>query len=120
MEKVKTKKDIYNESLFDLRTKVTVDGYEETAIKPYYYYRNGFLHIRYNVDRCIELSDSEKAKLKLDMTASYDKQEVLAKAWNFLTTCVNRFVHRDGVAELEKRIKRYKENGQQNKSRDVQ
>lgn len=103
MEK-KTKKDMYNESLYDLRT--YING--ETAIKPYYYYRNGLLHVRYSVDRCVELSESEKAKLKMELTAnSTDKQNILAKYWNFFTTCVGKEVILDGVAEMEKRIKEF-------------
>ena len=99
------KKDMYNSSLVDLRT--YVNG--ETAMKPYYYFRNGLLHIRYNVDRCIELTPSEIAKLKVDLTSSgRDKQEVLAEAWNFFTTCVEKPIIKDGIAELEKRIKEYK------------
>ena len=34
----------------------------ELAIKPYYYFRNGHLHVRYNVDRAIELSEAEFPK----------------------------------------------------------
>ena len=104
------KKDRYNASPIDLRT--YING--ETAIKPYYYFRNGLLHVRYNVDRCIELTPSEVAKLKVDLTSSgRDKQEVLADAWNFFTTCVEKPIIKDGVAELEKRIKEFKD-GQQN------
>lgn len=96
------KKDMYNASPIDLRT--YVNG--ETAIKPYYYFRNGMLHVRYNVDRCIELSPSESARLKVDLTSSgRDKQEVLAEAWNFFTTCVEKPVIMDGIAEIEKRMK---------------
>ena len=96
------KKDMYNSSPIDLRT--YVNG--ETAIKPYYYFRNGLLHVRYNVDRCVELSPSEIAKLKVDLTSGRkDKQEVLADAWNFFTTCVERPIIMDGVAEFEKRLK---------------
>ena len=104
------KKDMYNASPFDLRT--YVNG--ETAMKPYYYFRNGLLHIRYNVDRCIELTPSESAKLKVELTSSSnDKQEVLAKAWNFFTTCVEKPVIQDGIAEVEKRLKGNTD-GQQN------
>lgn len=98
----KTKKQIYDESLFDLRT--YVNG--ETAIKPYYYLRNGLLHVRYTVDRCVELSSTEIAQVKLDLTASpADKQGVLAKAWNFFTVTVGKAIIMDGIAELENRIK---------------
>lgn len=98
-------KDIYNASPIDLRTKVVVEGGEEICMKPYYYYRNGLLHIRYNVDRCVELSESEKAGLKVTLASTFDKQTALAKAWNFFTTCVKKPIIRDGVAEIEKRIK---------------
>lgn len=102
------KKDMYNSSPIDLRTHIN----GETAIKPYYYFRNGLLHVRYGVDRCVELSPSEIAKLKVDMTTSgKDKQQILADAWNFFTTCVEKPIIKDGIVELEKRIKEYKENG---------
>lgn len=104
-EKKKTKKDIYNESLYDKRT--YING--EIAIKPYYYLRNGLLHVRYTVDRCVELSSTEVAKLKVDLTANpADKQEVLARAWNFFTVTVGKAIIMDGIAELEKRIKGFK------------
>ena len=104
------KKNMYNSSPIDLRT--YVNG--ETAMKPYYYFRNGLLHIRYNVDRCIELTPTEVAKLKVDLTSSgRDKQEVLADAWNFFVTCVEKPIIKDGIAELEKRMKEFKD-GQQN------
>lgn len=102
----KTKKEMYNESVVDLR--IHVCG--ETAIKPYFYLRNGLLHVRYTVDRCVELSSTETAKLKVDMTANpSDKQTVLSKAWNFFAECVGKPVIMDGVAEMEKRIKTYAE-----------
>lgn len=103
------KKDLYNSSPVDLRTHVN----GETAIKPYYYFRNGLLHIRYNVDRCVELSKAEQIKLKMELTTSYDKQDVLAKTWNFLTDCVGKPIIMDGIAEIERQIKEYN-NGQQN------
>ena len=107
MEK-RTKKDEYKESLFDKRT--YVNG--ETAIKPYWYLRNGVLHIRYNVDRCVKLTPSEIARLKVELTAnSQDKQAILEKAWNLFTQFMGRDIIQDGIAELEKKIKELKENG---------
>lgn len=104
----KTKKDFYNESLYDQRT--YING--ETAIKPYYYFRNGVLHVRYTVDRCVKLSSAESAKLKVDMTAlPQDKQSVLAKAWNFYTVFVKKDIIHDGIAELERQIKEFRKNG---------
>lgn len=105
-----TKKDIYNNSVLDLRTHIC----GETAIKPYYYMRNGLLHVRYTVDRCVELTPSEVAKLKVDITANPEKkQAILEEMWNFLTLSVERKIIHDGIAELEKRIKEY-ENGLKN------
>lgn len=107
----KTKKDIYNESLYDQRTYIN----SETAIKPYYYLRNGKLHARYTVDRCVKLSGSEVSMLKDDLTKNpADKQGVLAKAWNFFTVTVGKAIILDGIAELEKQIKGCKNGGQQN------
>ena len=83
-------------------SQVYVEG--ELAIKPYYYFRNGYLHIRYNVDRVIKLSETESAKLKLEMTANpADKQSVLAKAWNFFEKTVCKPVIHDGLKEVEKK-----------------
>lgn len=105
------KKDIYNSSPIDLRTHVKIGDEDEIAMKPYYYFRNGKLHIRYNVDRCIELTPSEVARLKVALASTYDKQTILAKEWNFQTTCVKKPIIRDGIAEVEKCIKEYSENG---------
>ena len=81
---------------------VYVEG--ELAIKPYYYFRNGYLHIRYNVDRVIKLSETEAAKLKLEMTTNpADKQSVLAKAWSFFEKTVGKPVIHDGLKEIEKK-----------------
>ena len=81
---------------------VYVEG--ELAIKPYYYFRNGYLHIRYNVDRVIKLSETEAAKLKLEMTANpADKQSVLAEAWSFFEKTVGKSVIHDGLKEIEKK-----------------
>ena len=113
MTEKRTKKDEYNESLYDLHT--YING--ETCIKPYYYMRNGLLHVRYTVDRCVELSPTEVAKAKVDITLHpEEKQNILAKLWALISKQVGRPIIMDGIAELEKRIKGYKENGQQSKS----
>ena len=81
---------------------VYVEG--ELAIKPYYYFRNGYLHIRYNVDRAIELSETESAELKLEMAVNpADKQSVLAEAWSFFEKTVGKPVIHDGLKEIEKK-----------------
>lgn len=99
-----TKKDIYNNSILDLRTHIC----GETAIKPYHYMRNGLLHVRYTVDRCVKLTPSEVAKLKVDITANPEKkQTILEEMWNLLTVSVGREIIHDGIAEMERRIKEY-------------
>lgn len=86
--------DEINAELMEQRT--VING--ETAIKPYYYLRNGLLHIRYTVDRCVELSKEESTKVKVDLTACpSDKQDVLAKAWSFYTNCVGKTIINDGI-----------------------
>lgn len=105
------KKDMYNSSPVDMRTHVKIGEDDEIAVKPYYYFRNGYIHIRYNVDRCIKLSDTEVERIKDALSGTYDKQTLLANEWNFLTTCVKKDIIRDGIAEAEKCIKEYSENG---------
>lgn len=106
-----TKKDIYDSSPIDLRTHVKIGDDDEIAMKPYYYFRNGYLHIRYNVDRCIKLSDAEATGVKVSLASTFDKQTALAKAWNFFSTCLKRPIIRDGIAEVERCIKEFEENG---------
>ena len=96
-----TKKDLYNEKpLIDVRTYI----HGETAIKPYYYLRCGVLHVRYTVDRAIELSSTEVARLKVDMTSG-GKQEVLGKAWNFFENTVEKPIIEDGIVYADERLK---------------
>ena len=96
-----TKIDSYKENpLIDMRTHI----HGETAIKPYYYLRCGALHARYTVDRAIELSSTEVAKLKVDMTTG-DKQEVLGKAWNFFENTVEKPIIEDGIVFADNRLK---------------
>ena len=108
------KKELYNSSPIDLRTHVKIGEDDEIAMKPYYYFRNGYLHIRYNVDRCIKLSDTEATGVKVTLASTYDKQTALAKAWNFFSTCLKRPIIRDGIAEVERCIKEFEENGRKN------
>ncbi len=104
----KNKKQIYNESSSDLRT--YING--ETAIKPYFYYRNGLIHVRYLVDRCYELTKEESEQLKNEISKTNtpdDKQAVLAKVWKNCTDNPDKEFIKDGILELEKKIKQYRE-----------
>lgn len=97
-----------------MKQKIVING--ETAIKPYFYIRNGLLHVRYTVDRCIELSFSERERIKAKVTENPGcKQEILLNEWSFQTECVGKPVIFDGIAEIDKRIKGSKnENGFKN------
>ena len=97
-----------------MKQKIVING--ETSIKPYFYLRNGLLHVRYTVDRCIELSGSELERIKVKVTENpSSKQEILLNEWNFQTKCVGKTVIFDGIAEIDKRIKGSKdENGFKN------
>ena len=81
----------------------------ETAIKPFLFIKGNGLYVRYTVDRCMKLSSSEVAKLKDELTASPSyKQSILRKAWNFFSVTVGKEIIHDGIAELEKQIKEFK------------
>lgn len=108
MNKQRTRK----EDLIESRT--YIDG--EFAISPYYYLRNGLLHVRYTVDRCMRLSPSEVVMLKKKMTDNpSDKQGVLSDSWRFFSECVKKSIINDGIAEAEKQIEEFKQNGYTNK-----
>lgn len=83
----------------------------ETAIKPYYYLRNGFLHVRYTVDRTVELSESEVQQIKNELEKKpYDKQVVLADSWDFLTKTVGKTIIHDGIQNFGERLKEHAKN----------
>jgi hypothetical protein len=86
----------------------------ENAIKPYFYLRNSLLHVRYCVDRVVELSEAEEAKIKDEISLEpYNKQKILKDNWNFLTKMVGKSILEDGIAEVNRRIKA-KKNGFKN------
>lgn len=80
---------------------------DEIAMKPWFALKDKKLFIDYNVDRCVELSDTESNGLKVTLASTYDKQTALAKAWRFFVGNVGKKIIRDGVAEIEKRIKEH-------------
>lgn len=79
----------------------------ELAIKPYYYIRNGLLHVRYNVDRAIELSASEAAEIKTKLTENPAlKQEILENMWNFFEKTVQKAIIQEGIKAGEDRTEK--------------
>lgn len=73
---------------------------DEAFLKPYYYMRNGLLHIRYNVDRCIRLSEAEEQKIKEQFSKRpHAKQEILSDNWQLLVDFVGKEVIEDGIKE---------------------
>ncbi len=81
--------------------RVEVNG--DTVINPYWYLRDGLLHVRCTVDRCIRLSPYEEKRLKEEITAnpSY-KQDTLEHSWKFLTYYAGKEIVNDGIAEAER------------------
>ena len=78
----------------------------EIAIKPYYYLRNGLLHVRFTVDRCVKLSTYEEARIKAQLEGKPEqKQNILGKEWNLLTQFAGKAILNDGVMEGDKRTK---------------
>ena len=76
---------------------VKVNG--ENAIMPYYYIRNGLLHIKYEVDRCIELAYEEAEKVKERIIACpKNKQAILADAFHYYADVCHKKVESDGIA----------------------
>lgn len=78
----------------------------EVAIKPYYYLRNGLLHVRFTVDKCVKLSTDEEARIKAQLEGKPEqKQNILGKEWNLLTQFVGKAILNNGVMEGDKRTK---------------
>lgn len=108
-------KNVTDEKLIESAT--YING--ELAIKPYYYLRNGLLHIRYTVDRCIDLSQYEVKRLKNALTSDpAHKQDILEDEFSFQSQIVGKDIIQDGIAEGTKRFKmlseRYEKNGHKN------
>ena len=61
-------------------------------IKPYYFLRDKVLHVRYNVDEAMKLSDAEADRIKaeLDEGGAGCKQDVLARNWQVFEGAVGK------------------------------
>ena len=78
----------------------------DIAIKPYYYLRNGFLHVRHTVDRAVNLSKDEEMRIKEELNeAPARKQQILGREWNLQTVMNEKPVIMDGIKAAEERIK---------------
>ena len=95
----KTKKEMYNESLFDKRTYININNIELDIMKEidrggkvYYYLRNGLLHVRYSVTRFIKMSDTELKELRERLSKSNDKQQEMLSEWKFQTSNLGKEV----------------------------
>lgn len=77
--------------------------------KPYFYMRNGLIHVKGNFDKCIELSTAEVKILKdmLQSTSygSEEKQDILYFFWQFCEKELKKPIIQDGLSLIEKRIK---------------
>ena len=77
----------------------------DIACKPYYYLRNGLLHVRHTVDRAVNLSKDEEMRVKEELTeAPSQKQQILGREWNLQTVMNRKPIIMDGIKAAEERI----------------
>ena len=77
----------------------------DIAVKPYYYLRNGLLHVRYTVDRAVNLSKDEEMRVKEELTeAPVQKQQILGREWNLQTVMNEKPIIMDGIKAAEERM----------------
>lgn len=78
----------------------------DIAIKPYYYLRNGLLHVRHTVDRAVALSKEEELKIKAELDSDpANKQQILGREWNLQTVMNEKPILMDGIKAGEDRMK---------------
>ena len=77
----------------------------DIAVKPYYYLRNGLLHVRHTVDRAVDLSKDEEMRIKGELDkAPAQKQQILGREWNLQTVTNGKPVIMDGIKAAEGRM----------------
>ena len=77
----------------------------DIAIKPYYYLRNGLLHVRHTVDRAVDLSKDEEMRIKEELNKDpVQKQQILGREWNLQTVTNGKPVIMDGIKAAEGRM----------------
>ena len=78
----------------------------DIAIKPYYYLRNGLLHVRHTVDRAVDLSKEEALRIKAELDSDpANKQQILGREWNLQTVMNEKPILTDGIKAGEDRMK---------------
>ena len=78
----------------------------DIAIKPYYYLRNGLLHVRHTVDRAVDLSKEEALRIKAELDSDpANKQQILGREWNLQTVMNEKLILTDGIKAGEDRMK---------------
>ena len=77
----------------------------DIAVKPYYYLRNGLLHVRHTVDRAVNLSKDEVMRIKEELNKDpAQKQQILGREWNLQTVMNEKPVIMDGIKAAEERM----------------
>ena len=77
----------------------------DIAVKPYYYLRNGLLHVRHTVDRAVDLSQDEVMRIKEELTEDpARKQQILGREWNLQTVMNEKPIIMDGIKAAEERM----------------
>ena len=77
----------------------------DIAVKPYYYLRNGLLHVRHTVDRAVDLSKDEEMRIKEELTKDpAQKQQILGREWNLQTVMNEKPIIMDGIKAAEERM----------------
>lgn len=77
----------------------------DIAGKPYYYLRNGLLHVRHTVDRAVNLSNDEVMRVKEELNKDpARKQQILGREWNLQTVMNGKPIIMDGIKAAEKRM----------------
>lgn len=78
---------------------------KETGIKPVFFLKGKRLFVRYTVDRAVNLSKDEEARIKEELDkAPAEKQQILGREWNLQTVMNEKPVIMDGIEAGEDRM----------------
>ena len=91
--------------------RLIVDG--NVAIKPYLYVRNKMLHVRFTIDKCIALTDTEEKELYKRLSEHPEKkQEILAEYWSVTANMIERPIY-DGIKVADRFMDKKRQNNGQ-------